>query len=282
MLHKMLFVCCCFILDSSESDLPIHLRQLDPGTLKNLRHKLRLDRQEIIKRYGSYVDCIRWSIIKQGVTLKDLRASLLCLSAFSNSNQEDMLLADSKIEEAVEINDIFVILEKDYSSFLNYEIFQTLQEKFVQNKDQEELRYPDHLKTYIKKHNIEEFIEMKPVPGKATNTSEILVLKLDLKETSKLSKLKELESEIAKILGITPLGLQLLDIEKGCVIVRFVVLNSIARFIFTGDEHKIFTPEQRGSFQTLRIQWLKFKHYRWNFLQDQEEMQSKISGNITC
>jgi hypothetical protein len=252
------------------------LSSLHPDVLNALKYKLRLDRQEIMKRYGSYVQYIRKSIINQGVTAETLSTFLMGLFAFNHREQQDVLLSGSKLEEAVEVNFIFRLLIKEYSSFLNYGIFQIIQEEYVADEGQRELQYPSHLKEYIKKHNVAEFTN--PALEKHTDSSQIMTVKFDIPETCKLARLDNLKNEIAKILKITPLGLQLIDVEKGCVKVTFLVANSIANVIFTGDQHEIFSPQEKDEFQALSIQWLKCKGYEWNFAAEVGHEQSKIPG----
>jgi hypothetical protein len=198
------------------------------------------------------------------------------LSAFNHCERQEVLLSQSSLDEAVEVNFIFRVLSKEYSSFLNYRIFQIMQEEYVVDEGQRELQYPSHLKEYVKKHNIAEFTEINPALGKPTDSSQIMTVKFDIPETCKLAKLDDLNNKIAKILKITPLGLRLIDVEKGCVKVTFLVSNSIANVIFTGDQHTIFSPQQKEEFQALSIQWLKCKGYEWNAEVGHE--QSKIPG----
>ena len=253
------------------------LSTLHPDILEDLRFRLTINRQEIIERYTFYVDYIRMSMTGQGVTVKDLRIFLLGLSAFSHCEQQYELLSSRKLKEASCIGDIFILLLEEYSSFLNYRIFQVLQKKYVKDEGQEELKYPEYLKAYVEKHNIVEFVEikggLKEVPGDSTETSEKMILKIDIEETSKLAKLMDLRRELAKILKVTPLGLQLLDIEKGCVVVTFLVLKSIADVIFSGEKDRVFSTHQIKEFQGLPIWWLKCKKYMWDFKDDISSIQ---------
>ena len=251
------------------------LSSLNPDVLKDLKFQLRYNLHEIIKCYNSYVTCIRSSIIKQGKTAKELCSFLMGLSAFSHGDKMDTLLCDCKLDEVVDIHDIFILLLKDYSSFLNYGIFQTLQEQYVTNEGQEELKYPERLRAYIEKHKIEEFVEIKLIFGEMTAISRKMTLRFDIEVTCKLAKVKSLENEIANIMRINPTGLRLRDIKEGCVIVTFLILNTIARVIFAGDKHKIFTKKQMENFRTLPIRWLKCDEYSWNF---DKEVRINIPG----
>ena len=204
-----------------------------------------------------------------------MRIFLMGLSAFSHSEQQYTLLCDSKLDEAIEINDIFALLLKNYASFLNYKIFKVLQEEYVVNEGQQELRYPELLKAYLDKLKISEFLEVKPSLAKPNIATQKITLKLDIKLTSRLSRLENLQNGIAQILEINPAGLQILDIEPGSVIVAILVQNSIANIIFTREKNEVFTQEQIEAFRSLNILWLRYNDYEWNF----SEVQSNTPGN---
>ena len=262
---------CVFISDSCSD-----LSSLDPDVLKDLKYQLEINLTEIIQRYNSYVQCIQKSIIKQGVTAGNMRTFLMGLSAFSHSEQQYTLLCDSKLDEAIEINDVFTLLLKNYASFLNYKIFKILQDEYVVNEGQEELRYPELLKAYLDKLKISEFLEVKPSLAKPNSATQKITLKLDIKLTSRLSRLENLQNGIAQILDISPAGLQILDVEPGSIIVAFLVQNSIANVIFTKEKNEVFTLAQIEAFRFLNVLRLRYKDYEWNF---SETEQSITSGN---
>ena len=219
------------------------------------------------------------AITKQNVSAKDVSIFLMSLTAFNHDKQQDVLLSGSNLKDAHDIGDIFIILLEEYASFMNYEIFQTMQERYVIDEGQEALKYPVHLKEYVEKHKITEFVEIKGglrvIHEKSSGTSQKMTLKIDIKETCKLARLTDLKFEIAKILDITLLGLQLLDVEKGCVVVTLLVVNSIVNAIFTGEKKEILTQEQMEMFQNLSVQWLKCKEYEWNFMKPQSNTSGK-------
>jgi hypothetical protein len=257
---------------SPGSDSGFDLQSLPSDIIENLRFKLRLDLKSITNHYGSYADYIRTSIIKQGVTAKQLIAVLMGYTCFSHSKQEEVrILFSRKIIEAVEVNDIVIELHREYASFLNYEIFQTLQEKYVIDNGEEVLRYPERLKAYIEKLNIAEFIEVRPALRRKTKQSKKIALKMDIAATSKLSGLRDLRYKLAEILGIHLVELQLHDVEEGCVIVTFLILNTAVDSIFTGNKHEIFTQKQVVNFQALKIMWLRCGLYTWHFSRVQDD-----------
>ncbi len=157
----------------------------------DLMGQLRINLKQIIHHYGDYVRCIRTSMITRGVCVRDLSDYLLTLSAFSHGEQQLVLLTDSrhKLESAVEIGDIFRLLTLEYSSFLIYDLFEGLIRKYDIDIRQDELRYPEHLAAYVRKHTIEEFIQIIPRLGGIADSSEKLTLILDINQTQKLSKI---------------------------------------------------------------------------------------------
>ena len=206
----------------------------------------------------------------------NMRTFLMGLSAFSHSEQQYTLLCDSKLDEAIEINDIFALLLKNYASFLSYKIFKILQDEYVINEGQVELLYPELLKAYLDKLKISEFLEVKPSLAKPNIDTQKITLKLDIKLTSRLSRLENLQNGIAQILEISPAGLQILDVEPGSVIVAILVQNSIANVIFTKEKNEVFTQAQIEAFRSLNVLWLRYKDYEWNF---SEAEQSNTPGN---
>lgn len=174
-------------------------------------------------------------------------------------------MCDSKLDEAVEIDDIFVLLHKNYASFLNYRIFEALQKRYVADEGQQALLYPELLKAYLERHKIVEFLEVKPTLAKQNKDTQKITLKLDVKSTSRLSKLEELQNSIAKVLKINPMGIRILDIEPGSIIVAFLIQNSIANVLFTKEKNVVFTQAQMEEFRSLRILWLRFNNYKWDF-----------------
>lgn len=74
------------------------------------------------------------------------------------------------------------------------------------DQGQEELKYPEHLKAYINKHKIEEFAKINSFLNNpllknvsASSKQKSLILKIDIKSTSRLAKLMDIQTAIAKI-----------------------------------------------------------------------------------
>ena len=187
---------------------------------------------------------IRETLQANGVTAEDLSANLLNFSAFNHTKQEIILLSAHKaeLERANNLYEVFSILSTEYASFLNYDIFQYIIDTYQIDHGQEELKYHEHLKAYLEKHKVSEFIELNPHLKEVTAGSSKLILKVDVESTCRLSKIKDLESAVAEILNLNSATLQLLDISNGCVVVTFLIPTPIAEIVF--HKHTVLTKKQ--------------------------------------
>ena len=147
------------------------------------------------------------------------------------------------------------MLIKEYASFLNYEIFQLIVDKYQLDNGQEEFKYPDHLKAYVNEHKISEFVEINPLLKDFTDSSKEVILKIDIVATSRLAKIKNLGTKFAEILHVNPITLRLLDIKEGCVVVTFLIPTPVAKIVF--NKYTTLTERQIQDFKTLAILWMK-------------------------
>jgi hypothetical protein len=237
-------------MDSTEPDAACSISSLDEDTLEDLKIQLQSNLTEIHERYTLYVSCIRESLQEKGVRAKDLCSDLMTMPAFSHPEQKLILLSahKEKLEKAGEqddLNAIFDLLASEYATFIAYDIFQFILEKYQKKyhggiaTGQEELKYPDHLKLYLKKHNASEFAEINPLLKKYSAASTELVLKMDIESTTSLSKIKRLKSHVAKILGLRSRTLRLLDIKDGCIIITFLLPTPVTELIFPLTEEQV-------------------------------------------
>ncbi len=58
-----------------------------------------------------------------------------------------------------------------------------------------------------------------------------MILKVDMKLLTKLSKLCELKRPIAKIVNVNPSTLYLCGVEEGCVMVTYLIPKAVANVI---------------------------------------------------
>ena len=176
---------------------------LDPTDLKL---QLKIELKSIILKYSSYVSYIRQALKKKGVTIEDLCSDLMTISA----PDINVVL---HMKKATTINDVFDILVTEYASFLNYNIFQFILEKYDINHGEEVLKYPEHVKAYLMTHKVSEFFSSN-TPQKKFDPESLtkkLVLQIDIILTSRFSPIEDLKTSIAKILGLNPTSLQFYD-----------------------------------------------------------------------
>ena len=219
---------------------------LDPRVRADLKQQLKLNFKQLSRRYGSFVSYVRRSVIKKGFTAEEICAYLLGLPALKSgeSDQQVMLLSEisDKLEKATTVNGIFNVLNRNYATFLNYEIFQCIAEEYEVDPDHEKMKYPEYLDDYIKKHKLSEFEEINPLLKKFECGTNEMVLKFDIELTCSLAKLQDYTSNIADILGLRPSALRLLSIKEGCVVITLLIPASVADVIFSSN--KVFTTEE--------------------------------------
>ena len=206
-------------------------------------------------------DCV----VNRGVSVQSLCTFLLELPAFVSDEDENQgrLLSgvQEKLEKADTIYNVFNLLRKECASFLNYDIYESIQNKFCTEVECEDFKYPDRLKAYIDGHNVKEFFDVNPQLEKVTEASIKLCLKLDIEVTSKVAKVVNLKSSVAALLGLKPSALRLFSVEEGCVIVTFLIPAFVADIIFaTG---KMITMSK--GFQDLSVLWIKCGDFKFDF-----------------
>ncbi len=237
--------------------------------------------RKIIAKYASYVDTIRGIIKDRGVTPEDLRSYLLSLSAFSTSStgQTLALLCDKEIalKQCNTIAEVFSLLTTKCASFLDYEIFQNILDHYKISKDEEQLKYYEHLENFIKNHKVSEFIKVNPLLKKYANGSKKLVLKCDVEKTCRLAKVKEIKKFIAQILNLNPSALQIIDINDGCVAVTFLIPASVADAIFT--PNTVLTPKQEEELRAKSVLQLECNGYTFDFRKE-KKVPADSPGNL--
>ena len=220
---------------------------LDPSVYQDLRHQLKMRRNQIITRYAKFSSSV-YEIVKiKNVPVGDflyfLKSLPDCKNKFNSLPEDSTLL------------DVFYIIGDKLASYLHYEIFLSIIEKYCTSSeisDCDDFRYPEYLKDYINHLDIKHFLEINSELENLSSTDmKKLCLKIDMDETTKITRIKDLESSIAEILGPStrPSELKLIDVKKGCLILTFLIPNAI----FT----KTLTKDQIKKFHSLSIRWLK-------------------------
>ena len=221
--------------------------------------------QTITSQYSIYVSSIRECLQAKGVRPVDLCSDLMNLTAFNHTSKKRSLLSSHRTElhNATELNGIFDLIAIEYSSFLNYDVFQWIVDRHHLDNGKEEFQYPQHLKAYLNSHKISEFVEINPLLKDFSDASKEIVLKVDIKLTSELAKLERLRAAVAKILKLKPAALRLLDVEEGCVVVTFLIPSPVAEVIFS--KHSVLTVEQVEEFRAWKVIWLECNDRTFSF-----------------
>ena len=223
----------------------------------------------IMKKYTAFTSSLLSDVIND-VSVKRLRLFLNDLPVFKDSEHPspDFLPRDIKVklEKAECIEDVFLILG-DISSYLNYDIFQSILQQFCSNSTDEALNYAEHFKNYIDKHNVQEFIKIDPKLEKfCTEESSILVIKLDVAHTTKLSKIINIKACIAEMLDLNPFLLRIVNIEEGCVKVTVHIPTHVADVLF--HHGTTFTAHQITGFKDLSVMHLQCNGYTFDVKDD--------------
>ena len=236
----------------------------------DLKHQLKQSRNAIQVKYASFVARLCVCMKEKDVDIKDLGTFLLQLPALESGDLDPGLLTavKSELEEADDMNKIFNLLAKKCTSFVHYDIFQCIKEKYCNDIDSEELNYSEHFKQYIKMYKISEFFAINPDLKKKfsddskdlADDSKELVLKIDsINLSSKVIEVDNLRQVIAETLGLRPSVLRLVSIEEGCVIVTFLIAKAVGDIIF--HPGKELSESQRERFRSLSVQWLRYGSY---------------------
>lgn len=218
-----------------------------------------------MEKHASYVSCILTSLKDKGVSAKKLSVFLLYLPAFNPlAEKKHPLLFDvrDELKKAATIEEIFITLS-DVCSFFDCKTFELMVKEYNLDQNQEQLKYPEHLKTYMESHKISEFIQVNPLLKKLNDESVPLVFKFDLDATCTLADHDGLKLAVAKLLDLEAAALRLLDINEGCITSTYLISPSIADVIFTSD--KKFTPKEIEHFQVLSVRWLKYGERTFSF-----------------
>lgn len=247
----------------------IGIASLSPIIRDDLKQQLQLSLLDIARSFSLYSLCIMTCLEEKTVQVTNLCAYLLSLPAFTckSSDKDLMLLTDKseKLEKAKSIGDVFIVLNGECCSFLNFGILQDLVKGFKLNLDEENSNYPQRLQDYVKRHKITEFVEVKPIQSELTDDTKELVLLLDIESTCRLSKLTDIRRAVSCIMGLKKSALFIHDISLCCVVVTFALPISVANFIFTlGTD---FSQEQKKAFRKLSIQKMECNGIAFDFTQ---------------
>ena len=225
----------------------------------NLLHQLKLNRDQIIRKYAHFASCLCTCVKDAGIGVEDFRTFLLKLPAFTPDlydRQESLLSAvKQKLKEADTINKIFDLIGEEYTSFLNYDVFQCIRDKYCKESDNDDLKYSEHFKAYVERHNIKEFFAVNPSLQKCSDADMELQFKIEIKLISKMTTLVSLKSSIASILNVPPAALRIKGIDEGCVILTFLIPGCVKDILFVPGTK--LTSQKREALRALSVLWVR-------------------------
>ena len=222
--------------------------------------QLNIKLESIVTRFADYRYCIQ-EYLETHRKIKNVCNYLTCLPCSRHKGAKVKMLLASKRDELLSSTtfiEVFIILE-NFTSYLNYHLFEKIIKRFIPNRNsQEQLEYPTYLKQYLEELKISEFELLKPILPKISSDSMKLTIILDIKSTCDLSKITELRSQIAYIMGLDIVTVQIYDIGEGSVIVTLLI-PSLCIF----PKKLEFAPQQEDILQSLSVTKIECNGYTY-------------------
>ena len=263
------------------------ISSLSPADRGDLEYILECHHKDIVANFAKYT-----SRVQQLIEEEKIEVDTLCefLVGFAGGDTRVALISCEKVAEldkAKSIGKIFRFLKIECASFLSYDIFEHIMDRFgIDRNDKDysekvkgDLDYPKKLKEYVEKHNIEQFIERKPVLAEYGQIDDKvkLIMVFDIDLLSKVDKLLNIVKAIAKIIDDKlPSNLLIYGIKGGCVEVTVLIPKELAECIFTSD--KAFSDHQKEELQRLLVRRLECNSYTYNFVSAREDCNLKEIG----
>ena len=271
------------------SDTRENKTSTDPDTLGDIRQRLGRNQRKIQCKYASFAVSLRKAVAATDVTLSDFRHFVLGLSPYVDyyRYEKPKLLDDVKmldhvkaeIKKSESITDIFEVITTECCSFINIDVFQSIIENYkIDTNSDKDLQYSEQLKSYLKEHKISEFCTVNPELEKFEKSKEV-ILKFDTEWDSSITKVLNLKSAIAEILGLRSDALRLLSIKEGCVLVTFSVQSTVADNIFA----RGLTAKQEADIRALSVSWLECTDYKLEESKDHlGKIHKQLCGFLHC
>lgn len=235
---------------------------LSEGVRENLKQQLEHNFREIKRRYAWYVDILRERIKAKKINVDELCGFIENLAEFdSNKNEEQLKVAKDKLRSAETMCRVFRTISEHCASFLDFEIFEAIRERYGIEQDDDHLRYADHVRAYVEKHKISEFFTINPrLEKKCVDASDEIIIKFDIHLNNKLDKVVGLKRALANILKVQTTALQLIAIEEGCVIMIYLIPTFMVQTIC-----RKFTKSQVEEFRSLSALWVICGECKFDF-----------------
>ena len=231
----------------------------------DLRQQLRANLTMIIDDYADYTDCIAVSLVEKKVDIKRLKT--YCLSLHPGRDEHNLMPLSSRAGNALEgLDNVYDIIGRlrNFTSFLDYHLFEKLIQKFKIDETQEELKYPEKLQQYIEKHTVSEFMEVHPVlndPKYVDDTKNLVIILNVQQVTCQMREVVNIGQVVPHIMNLDQSQLLIHNIGGGCVTVTFLIPTLVAEHIFSG---RIFSQEQIQELQNVSVMMLKCNGYEFD------------------
>ena len=220
----------------STSSFPhLDLSGLTHEQQQTLAGRLRFESKAIMLKFQNVVSVALKSLMKRGVTVRELVSHLMTLGTFHPVYKEAQvpLLHNcyKDLMNAETIPDVFLQL-RDYFSFFNYHIIDQIMTELGTEEDRQELqKYKDDFQVYAKRRIYECLPQFGPVSE--TDHADIFVKVDSHYESYTVVELQEFQNRLSELFHISSQGiLRLCRVEKGCFQLMFQVPYFVQQEIF--------------------------------------------------
>ena len=247
------------------------LQDLNNGAVEDRRFRLHEQFAAIQNCYASFRRFIRLSLEANNASVADLCRFILDLPAFvhtcrGNHTQANLFSGrKADLKKATSLIEIFDILG-ECCSFLDCNPLWEIIREYKIDGDAV-VRYRQEQNDYVRKHiTPQDFIPL----NHADENSSRITLKFDLHELTRvLDDVMKLKDAVARILGLEPSALRILDIRCGCIELTLLIPTLVADVLF--NKETVLSPEQVKQFQDLSLMWIQYDVYMFN-----------LQGDIVC
>ena len=234
-----------------------NLKDWEKDTLKG---RLLEESEKMMFAFQNLVTDTSISLTQRQVTPDDLMECLTALGGLEPSLKVKNTPFDNRWEEMEKAGSIRQCIKiiRDYLSFFNYHIIEHIIERLGSDKDRSELkRYKEKLADYCRRRVFECPPKVFGLPSKSDH--DLAVVKLDKKlEQYTLEQIQRFQSKLSNIIGIPQYALQLISVEKGCMILTFKVPSYMTEQVFP------LSADQEKTLQTEGVLWLKCGAYHFS------------------
>ena len=234
-----------------------HIKEVVPDdhAREELEHRLRMESKDIIMQFRILRNKFFNSIEKQEITAKKLVQYL-------KEEIAEALQQETITSKPMTVDDVEEFIENN-TSFYDYQLIKYMIELTGTDKDRDQLKlYEDAFSAYAKRR----VYECPSVldSGTSDDTKSELRVKLDSTyDKCTLEELKDFRYRLCSILRISGYDCHLKAVEKGCLLVIFMIPSHIKRDLFP------LSTEQEKALLELRVLQLTCGDYQFPKPKDQ-------------